>query len=557
MLVELQSDAFKDSNKIRETITFHAGINAVVAKELANNSIGKTSFLLAIDFAFGGEAYVSDDAGIVSGFGHHTLNFAFDFGNGKMLFSRSTETPDIVNVCGKDYRTVTEQLSVKDYCARLATLYGVENLGMTFRETVSPYIRISHKSPKDLNKFLKSDAGEPDANGVERVEKLFEKRSLLSDETKKFDDASKLSDTFSTAQKLNLISGGSLKKKEIEEVTNQIKELEAQNETLTQHSDNEQLAKLDKEHAERAASIQGQLQPLRAKRTRLLNKIEYTRKTIDGLCAPTKQELLVLQTFFPDANIKKLYAVEEFHNSLSSILKEELAQNLAQFALDLQNVDTRIAELEKALQSVAPGNNLPKAAYIEYAQKFNTIQKLQEKLENFHKGSDLKTNTDAARQNLFNKEIDILNGICTEINSTMADFNQQIQDGKWTNPEIAFALPQSSTAKGISHYSLTSKSDRGDGTEGADVLLYDLAVLQLTRLPILIHDGFIRTELDSEREQAFIKLFAGQGKKQIFTEFNATVKYNEEIQKLLDDHISVLEIGTGEKGLYGRSIVKK
>ncbi len=51
--------------------------------------------------------------------------------------------------------------------------------------------------------------------------------------------------------------------------------------------------------------------------------------------------------------------------------------------------------------------------------------------------------------------------------------------------------------------------------------------------------------------------FAGQGKKQIFTEFNATVKYNEEIQKLLDDHISVLEIGMGEKGLYGRSIVKK
>jgi len=51
--------------------------------------------------------------------------------------------------------------------------------------------------------------------------------------------------------------------------------------------------------------------------------------------------------------------------------------------------------------------------------------------------------------------------------------------------------------------------------------------------------------------------YTGQGEKQIFTEFNATVKYNEEIQKLLDDHISVLEIGTGEKGLYGRSIVKK
>lgn len=380
---------------------------------------------------------------------------------------------------------------------------------------------------------------------------------MISDDKDNFEKALSLSDAFSKAQKLDLISGNNLKKKDIEDIQNQIAELEKENEEFAENSETEQLANLDKEQAVKAANIQGQLKPLRANRTRILNKIESTQKTLDGLLAPTKEELQVLQSFFPDTNMKKLYAVEQFHNSMSIILKEELEQNLVQYKIDLQNIDSKISILEHSLQTFAPGKTLSKAAYTEYAARFNKIQKLQEKLDNFQKSGKLKVDTETARTTFFAKEIDVLNDIASSINAKMAEFNAKIQNGKWTNPVLSFEEPKTATAKGISNYALTSKSDHGDGTQGAELLLFDFSVLQMTKLPVLIHDGFVRKELDSDREQDFIKLFASEGKKQIFTEFNDIGHYSEEIQNLINNDLKVLGIGSGENGLYGRSFATK
>lgn len=166
MLVELQSDAFKIGNEIRETIVFHKGLNAVVATNSDNNSVGKTSFLLALDFVFGGDTYKESEVGITENVGHHTLNFAFDFGNGIERFSRSTQTPDIVTICGESYADIKENISLKEYREKLSACYKLENLGITFREAVSPFLRISHKSPSSLKEFLKDASGEYAGKGV-------------------------------------------------------------------------------------------------------------------------------------------------------------------------------------------------------------------------------------------------------------------------------------------------------------------------------------------------------------------------------------------------------
>ena len=183
--------------------------------------------------------------------------------------------------------------------------------------------------------------------------------------------------------------------------------------------------------------------------------------------------------------------------------------------------------------------------------------KLQEKLDNYNKGGKLKLDTESTKKIFFAKEIDVLNDIATSVNSKMAELNSKIQNGKWTNPVLAFEEPKSSTAKSISNYTLTSKGDHGDGTQGAYLLLFDLSLLQLTKLPVLIHDGFVRKELDTEREQDFIKLFSEETEKQIFTEFDDIGKYRKEIQKLIKEKLQVLEIGSGKNGLYGRSLATK
>ena len=58
MLIEMTSPVFKEKGKERPPIRFKKGLNVVLGKEDGENSIGKSSAMLAIDFVFGGNTYL-------------------------------------------------------------------------------------------------------------------------------------------------------------------------------------------------------------------------------------------------------------------------------------------------------------------------------------------------------------------------------------------------------------------------------------------------------------------------------------------------------------------
>ena len=61
MLKEIVCDAFKANGKPRGPITFHKGLNTIPGGAAAENSIGKSTFLLVIDFCFGGSTEAMAD----------------------------------------------------------------------------------------------------------------------------------------------------------------------------------------------------------------------------------------------------------------------------------------------------------------------------------------------------------------------------------------------------------------------------------------------------------------------------------------------------------------
>ena len=71
MLIEMWSPVFKKHGEIREPIRFHHGLNVIMGMDLADNSIGKSSSLLAIDFIFGGNSYLKSIA--VKKLGDHPI----------------------------------------------------------------------------------------------------------------------------------------------------------------------------------------------------------------------------------------------------------------------------------------------------------------------------------------------------------------------------------------------------------------------------------------------------------------------------------------------------
>ena len=93
MLVEIQCDKFKTGGKdgeVRLPIRFHAGLNAVVGDDDRSNSIGKSTLLMIIDYAFGGDDYIKKCSDIHSAIKEHVINFTFRFGDVEYSFARNT-----------------------------------------------------------------------------------------------------------------------------------------------------------------------------------------------------------------------------------------------------------------------------------------------------------------------------------------------------------------------------------------------------------------------------------------------------------------------------------
>ena len=117
MLVEMKSPAFMDHGQERHLTTFHGGLNVVLGEEDGAMSIGKSSSLLAIDFAFGGDTYIKSDG--VRHEGHHTVFFAFEFKGVRHYFARNTSDGDTVFFCDKDYNLTGVKYTKEEFISWL------------------------------------------------------------------------------------------------------------------------------------------------------------------------------------------------------------------------------------------------------------------------------------------------------------------------------------------------------------------------------------------------------------------------------------------------------
>ena len=109
MLIEIRSEKFRTNQ-----IEFHAGLNVILGDTNATNSIGKSTMLMVIDFAFGGGDLLEHNSDIVQELGHHDYRFAFQFEDEVHRFCRDTSQPQVVFKCGPDFE-LGAPMSLDDY----------------------------------------------------------------------------------------------------------------------------------------------------------------------------------------------------------------------------------------------------------------------------------------------------------------------------------------------------------------------------------------------------------------------------------------------------------
>ena len=101
-------------------------------------------------------------------------------------------------------------------------------------------------------------------------------------------------------------------------------------------------------------------------------------------------------------------------------------------------------------------------------------------------------------------------------------------------------------------YSLGLPLDDGTGTDYTSLILFDLSVLALTKLPALIHDSYLLANIRGSRLENLIKTYAAATDKQIFLAIDETEKLSEETASLVNrEDIKAATLWHGGGELYG------
>lgn len=82
----------------QKKIEFSDGLNVVLGTKTADNSIGKSTFMLIVDFVFGGSTY-AESSDILNNVAPHNICFKFEFNGNFYYFSRKNTDSNTVWKC--------------------------------------------------------------------------------------------------------------------------------------------------------------------------------------------------------------------------------------------------------------------------------------------------------------------------------------------------------------------------------------------------------------------------------------------------------------------------
>ncbi len=158
-------------------------MNVVNGAEFGTNSIGKSTFLMAIDFCFGGDDYVEKLKNVAKNVGDHEINFAFEFKQQIYYFNRATSNPSIVTICDEHYNKSKDTWSINEFLKWLNINYS-NPTSLSFRAMISLYLRIYNRENLSETLPLKSFNNQTEGQSIEILLKLYDLFDPITDSSR-------------------------------------------------------------------------------------------------------------------------------------------------------------------------------------------------------------------------------------------------------------------------------------------------------------------------------------------------------------------------------------
>ncbi len=554
MLLEIRCDKFAttvDGKLVtRGPITFYEGLNTILGDKKAQNSIGKSTFLLVIDFCFGGEVYCDPKkCNVVTFVGHHTIQFSFKFDDVIERYSRDTLDNGKVKLCNEEYEETGEVMTLAEFHEHLRQAYSIEVAQSSFRSIVGRFSRIYGRDNYDEHAPLKYGE-ETVANAIKELEKLYGVFNQILEYEEHFAKGTKKRAVRKAGTELGEIAAVATSAKQVKANEKEIERLSAELEELTASQDRK-LAVQDTEHLDQAAKLRGQITALKRRRTRLVSQLNAVRANLEGSMVPTSDDIAELQEFFPGIAIAKLETIELFHKKLQGILKGEMSTEIDRLELLIAAATEEMRKLEDAQRDLGIPTHVSKRFLEQVVDLERRIQTLKAQNHGYSENKILAAEVKMAKTQLVSARESLLAKVQATINQEMVRLNDFIYDRQRYAPEIIF----SNTQTGNPAYSFGCIWNTGTGENFKNLIIFDLSILSTTELPVLIHDSLIFKNIADLPIDKIMALYM-QSQKQIFIAFDK--------QEAFDDFTAttvaktkVIELYDNGGELFGWSWAKK
>lgn len=106
-----------------------------------------------------------------------------------------------------------------------------------------------------------------------------------------------------------------------------------------------------------------------------------------------------------------------------------------------------------------------------------------------------------------------------------------------------------------SSYRFTTPDDTGTGTSYKSMIVYDLAVLELSALPFLIHDSYLLKQIQDTAIEKILELYEMAGK-QIFISIDKVSSLTQKSVEIIQKS-SIINLYPNGGELFGRCWNKK
>lgn len=513
MLKQIQSKVFR-----KNPICFHEGLNAVLGDEQGSNSIGKSTLLMIIDFAFGGGSYIEKNRDTVRNLGHHCFEFTLQFDGKLYYFRRGTECYKEVEVCDSNFNKI-DIWDIKEYTSFLHKSYIKENEIIKFRGCVGVFSRIAQKENYFNSKPLKVVINSKEVEGINTLIKLFNRYKIIEDIEKEIKGLNKKIDTVNAADRHKYIKKPTDKQYEANKEYIK-KNLQKLNKIAIQLSFN-----LNTFFDTNYQESQNQLYELKNEKQALISKLKRINKNIQSSTEVKAKSFEPLQQYFEGVNVEKLSKIIEFHKGLNSILIDEFYRAKTDVEKKIEEIEQQVQVIEQQVIHKNTQQSIPQVLMEPLVELITQVNERKQANTIYDEYMLNKKNKEEKEKKLIENKQDILLSITNKINDKMKELNDYIYGEDNKAPRFK------ATEK---EYFLTLPDNTGTARGYANLIIFDISILKLTILPFIIHDSVLFKNIGNVPMAKIIEVYNSEIK-QSFIAIDEVGKFTIECQEILND----------------------